>query len=148
MENAIFTTLCMLSDGDGRILLQERRGTNWDGFAFPGGHVEKGESFTESVIREVKEETGYTVIEPRLCGIKHFPTADGCRYVILLFMADRFHGELRSSEEGTVSWVNRAELGNLNLARDMREMLEIFEGGRIREFYCREENGKWESKLY
>jgi 8-oxo-dGTP diphosphatase len=43
--------------------------SNWPGVAFPGGHVEKGESFTDTVIREVQEETGLTISSPRLCGI-------------------------------------------------------------------------------
>ena len=84
MENAVFTTLCMVYDDRNRILVQERHGTNWDGLAFPGGHVEAGESFTKSVIREVYEETGYQIKNPVLCGIKQFQLENGARYVILL----------------------------------------------------------------
>ena len=72
MEQAIFTTLCMVCDREGRVLMQRRTGTNWAGVAFPGGHVEPGESFVESVIREVREETGYTIHAPTLCGVKQF----------------------------------------------------------------------------
>lgn len=97
MENAVFTTLCMVSDIDGNVLVQERIGGKWDGIAFPGGHVEQGESFVKSVIREVYEETGYTIESPLLCGIKQFQTDEGGRYVILMFKADKFHGKLASS---------------------------------------------------
>lgn len=38
---------------------------------FLGGHVEKGESFTDAVIREVFEETGLNISCPVLCGIKN-----------------------------------------------------------------------------
>lgn len=72
MENAVFTSLCMVHDGQNRILLQERRGTDWDGSAFPGSYVEAGESFAKSVVREVYEETGYQIKNPVLCGIKQF----------------------------------------------------------------------------
>ncbi len=41
MEQAIFTTLCMVYDNQDQILVQERKGTAWDGIAFPGGHVEQ-----------------------------------------------------------------------------------------------------------
>ena len=33
----------------------------WDGYDFPGGGVEIGESFTEGLVREVREETGFVV---------------------------------------------------------------------------------------
>ena len=51
------TNMCMIRDGD-RILVQERIDPDWPGVTFPGGHVESGESFAASVIREVFEETG------------------------------------------------------------------------------------------
>ena len=38
MEQAIFTTLCMVYDDKNRVLVQDRCGTGWDGLAFPGGH--------------------------------------------------------------------------------------------------------------
>ncbi|EKA00984.1 MutT/nudix family protein, partial [Streptococcus sp. GMD6S] len=41
----------------------------WSGYAFPGGHVENGEAFAESVIREIYEETGLTIQNPQLVGI-------------------------------------------------------------------------------
>ncbi len=54
MEQAVFTTMRMVCDNQNRVLLQERTGTAWDGIEFPGSHV-------ESVIREIKEETGYRI---------------------------------------------------------------------------------------
>ncbi len=147
MEKAIFTTLCMLSDSQGNILMQERCGTRWDGLAFPGGHVECGESFTDSAIREVKEETGFTIENPQLCGIKQFPTEDGCRYVIILYKANRFHGELQSSAEGQVYWVKREEIKDYHLANDMAAMLELFEDDEKSEFYYYEDNGVWKYKI-
>ena len=75
-ESAIFTNLCMVSDGNGNILVQDRKNPDWPGVTFPGGHVEPEESFTDSVIREVFEETGLTIEAPRLCGVKQFRTDD------------------------------------------------------------------------
>ena len=71
-EMAEFTNLCMVSDGNGNILVQDRKNPDWPGITFPGGHVEPGESFTDSVIREVFEETGLTIENPVLCGVKQF----------------------------------------------------------------------------
>ena len=65
-EQAIFTNLCMIYDDNGNILVQDRADPGWPGLCFPGGHVEPGESFVESVIREVREETGLTIENPIL----------------------------------------------------------------------------------
>ena len=83
-EQAIFTNMCMVFDDSGRILVQDRVSKNWPGLTFPGGHIDKGESFTKSVIREVWEETGLTIKSPTLCGVKQFQTREDERYVVLL----------------------------------------------------------------
>lgn len=102
MENAIFTNMCMVTDGD-RILVQDRRKPDWPGIAFPGGHVEKGESFVGSVIREVREETGLTVEDPVLCGVKQFQTKEDARYVVLFYKASRFPGNCDHQAKGKFS---------------------------------------------
>ncbi len=101
-ENVELTVLCLIEDGD-KILLQNRVKTDWRGYALPGGHVEPGESFVDAVIREMKEETGLTIIDPRLVGVKQFPLENG-RYVVLLFKATQWSGELISSEEGQIDF--------------------------------------------
>lgn len=82
-ELATFTNICMVYDNSGYILVQDRKNPDWPGITFPGGHVEEGESFCASVIREVKEETGLDVENPILCGIKQFTTSKDGRYVVL-----------------------------------------------------------------
>ena len=56
-EPVELANLCMIYNGD-RFVLQNRRKADWRGYTFPGGHVEPNESFIDSVIREMKEETG------------------------------------------------------------------------------------------
>ena len=147
MENAIFTNMCMVYDGAGNILVQNRRNPNWPGITFPGGHVEHGESFSGSVIREVKEETGLDIQRPVLCGVKQFQTKEDARYVVLFYKTDRFSGMLRSSEEGDVFWIKRSELETYSLADDFEKMLEVFESSEISEFYYSKCNGAWKGEL-
>lgn len=141
-ESAVFTNMCMVTDGAGNVLVQDRKNPDWPGVTFPGGHVEIGESFVESVIREVREETGLTVGNPMLCGIKQFQDLKGNRYVVLLYRADRFSGELSSSEEGEVYWLKRSELENRVLADDFETMLRVFEEPALSEVqYYRTDEG-------
>lgn len=146
-ESAIFTNLCMICDGNGNVLVQNRRNPDWPGITFPGGHVEPGEAFTDSVIREVYEETGLTIENPTLCGVKQFQTLQRERYVVFLYRADRFHGELRSSDEGEVFWIPRSRLTDYPLVPDFPELVRVFETDTLNEFYySRTENG-WDIRL-
>ncbi len=128
------TNMCMVTDGT-RVLVQDRAKPGWSGITFPGGHVEPGESVTASVIREVKEETGLNIQSPRLRGVKDWMRDDGSRYMVLLFVCDRFSGELKASEAGKVFWAERKDLPRMNLARSMRETLEVLTNDRFSEMY-------------
>ena len=146
-EAAIFTNMCMVYDRNGNILVQDRKKPDWPGLCFPGGHVEPGESFVESVIREVREETGLTIEKPILCGTKQFQTRQGERYVVFFYKTDRFSGELRASNEGGVFWIPRNTLTDYPLSVDFEEMVAIFESETMSEFYYYQEDGQWKRKL-
>ena len=135
-ESATLTVLCMVYDGD-KILMQDRLKADWRGWTFPGGHVEKGESFVGAVIREIKEETGLTISNPRLCGLKQFALENGERYVVILFKTAEFSGELCSSEEGEMTWVHRDDLKNWTLASGFFDTLELFDNADVAELFLR-----------
>lgn len=138
--------MCVLRRGS-KVLVQDRTDPNWPGVAFPGGHVEKGESFTDSVIREVQEETGLTISSPRLCGIKDW-CEDGVRHVVLLYCAEQFTGTLRSSDEGEVWWAELAGLPSLDLASsDMHDLLRVFKEDDLSELFYRQDGEDWTYEL-
>lgn len=145
-EMITLTNMCMVYYGN-KVLVQDRVNTDWKGITFPGGHVEKGESFTDAVVREVFEETGLTIYSPQLCGIKDWTNDDGSRYMVLFYKTDKFEGELCSSSEGKVSWIEMENLLGMDLANDMRDMLKIFLDDDLSEFYYYKENGQWCYKL-
>ena len=147
-ERAVFTNMCMISDGNGNVLVQDRLNPDWPGITFPGGHVEPGEAFTLSVIREVYEETGLTIENPVLCGTKQFQTKTDARYVVFFYKADKYHGTLQSSGEGKVFWLPRTELQNQKLAPDMMEMVRVMESEDLSEFYYQRAEGNWKFTLY
>ena len=134
-ETVVLTNMCMIYDDNGNILVQDRNDKHWGGLTFPGGHVEKGESFVQSVIREVYEETGLTIESPRLCGVKQFTHYEGSRYLVFFFKTNKFSGDIQSSNEGDVFWIKRSELGNYKIAPDFDKMLDGFENNELSEFY-------------
>lgn len=144
-ENVELTVLCLVHNGN-QYLLQNRVKNDWRGFTLPGGHVEKGESIVDAVIREMKEETGLTIQNPRLCGVKQFPIEDG-RYMVFLFCTDEFYGEVISSEEGTMHWVNKEELSSVNIVEDFNELLQVMLDDNLNEFQYVIENNKWKAVL-
>ena len=147
-EKTILTNMCMVYDDNGNVLVQDRVDPHWSGITFPGGHVEHGESFVASVIREVKEETGLDIQTPILCGIKQWYAKEDVRYVVLFFKTNRFSGTLRPSDEGEVYWIPKEQLPECKLASDMDEMLEIFESDDLTEFYYYyNEDGSWGHKV-
>ena len=140
-ENVELTTLCLVSR-PGQVLLQNRVKKDWQGYALPGGHVEPGESIVDSVIREMKEETGLTICDPKLCGIKQFPIENG-RYIVFLFKTGRFEGELVASSEGAMEWVDWDRIGDVVAVAHLQELLDVMERDELTEFQYIVQNGDW-----
>ena len=131
-EKCELTMLCLLRRGN-EVLLQNRVKKDWSGYTLPGGHVEPGESFVDACIREMKEETGLDISDVRLCGLKQFPDGDS-RYIVFLFTAESFSGELRSSAEGKMEWVDIRKLEEYNTVSDLRELLDVMLKPELNEF--------------
>lgn len=140
------TNMCMIRNGD-QVLVQDRKDPDWPGITFPGGHVESGESFCASVIREVYEETGLTIENPRLCGVKEWENEDGSRYMVLLYKTELFSGEVRSSNEGEVYWTPLGNLSKLRLTEHFDKIIEIYLRDDLSEFFYKRSASGWEIQL-
>ena len=131
-ENVELTVLCLITDGD-TMLLQNRTKNDWQGYTLPGGHVEPGESFVDAVIREMKEETGLDIKNPRLVGVKQFPIKDG-RYVVFLFKATEYSGTVVSSDEGQMEWVEGNRLSEINTVDGFEDLIRVINDPALTEF--------------
>lgn len=140
-ESVELTVLCLIHK-NGRYLLQYRIKNDWKGYTLPGGHIEPGESIVDAVIREMQEETGLTISHPHLCGVKQFPLEEG-RYIVFLFETEEFEGDLRSSEEGTMHWIDERELSKVNLVEDFEDLIEVMLDDELVEFQYVIEDGEW-----
>jgi len=133
-ERVILTNMCMLRNGT-KVLVEDKVSKWANGIIFPGGHVEEHEPIVDSVIREMKEETGLTIEHPRLCGVKEWINEDGSRYVVFLFTADHFSGTLKSSDEGRVFWMEKDEVLKSNWIWHLDNLLRIFIDGDFSELF-------------
>ena len=134
ITKTILTNMCMVCDGE-NILVEDKVNSSYTGVTFPGGHIESGESLAEAMVREVFEETGLTIKNPRLCGMYDWVYEDGIRYLVFIYKAMEFDGELKSSEEGSVRWIKKEEFLKEKLADGMDKVFEIIEGGEYTECY-------------
>ena len=117
-EETSLSTLCQI-EKDGKYLMLHRtvkkNDVNKDKWIGVGGHFEKDESPDECVLREVKEETGYTLTSYRFRGIVTFISGDGVTEYMHLFTADGFTGEPAECDEGELVWIPKEDIMKLNL---------------------------------
>ncbi len=113
-------TLCYLIDkkNNKTLMLHRIKKENdyhegkWNGL---GGKFEPGESPEECAIREVKEESGLTMVNPELRGFITFPLFDGVDdWYVFIFTVDTFNGKLIDSKEGILKWIPNKEIYALN----------------------------------
>lgn len=141
-----FMNMCMVSDGQGNMVALEKVSGNYQGTTFPGGHVERNETFTDSVIREVKEETGLDIETPKFCGIYHW-FVDSVHHIVYIYLAEHYKGELCSSAEGRVYWISEQDFQEKNLAPGMEAVLRLVHDNQLSECYLWNEDGCWKERL-
>lgn len=138
VEKIELTNMCMIYDDKGNVLVQHRI-KSWKGWTFPGGHVEAHESFVDSTIREIKEETNLDISNLKLVALKQWEN-DNVRHVVILYKTNRYSGELISSDEGEMKWVNIDELYQMELPNTFKEMLDLYQDDSKNEMILSKKN--------
>ncbi len=129
-KEIILTNMCMLYKEDGSFLVIDRLKKDWPGINFPGGHIEANESVEESVIREMKEETGLEVHSVEFVTYYEWNMVEeGVRHLCFLFRSKDFDGTLKSSSEGKVFFIKKDELQSHRLSTDFDKILELASKG-------------------
>jgi 8-oxo-dGTP diphosphatase len=114
----ILATLCYIKHNGNTLMVYRNKKANdihegkWNGL---GGKFEAGETPEECVIREVLEESGLSVQNPRLRGLLMFPKFKGNDWYVFVFTATEFTGELIDSPEGSLDWIPDEKILDLNL---------------------------------
>ena len=118
------TTLCYI-EKDRKYLMMHRvkkeNDINKDKWIGVGGHFEYGESPDDCLLREVKEETGLTLLEYKARGIITFIYGEDVAEYMHLYTADAFEGELIDCDEGKLVWVPKEDV----------QSLPIWEGDKV-----------------
>lgn len=130
------TTLCYIEKDDAYLMLhrvKKEQDINRDKWIGIGGHFEEKESPEDCLLREVKEETGLTLLSYQFRGIITFVTDCYETEYMCLYTADKFEGELQECTEGNLEWVSKGRLKELNLWEGDYIFLDLLE--KRKEFF-------------
>lgn len=129
-NSVVPSVVAMVRDENGRVLMIQR--TDNSRWALPGGGHDVGESITNTVIREVREETGIEAEVIDLSGIYTDPghvmlydDGEARQQFSMCFRARPVGGQLRTSDETKeVRWVDPADLASFDIHPTMRLRIE------------------------
>ena len=127
------STLCYI-EKNGQYLMLHRtvkeNDVNKDKWIGVGGHFEQGESPEECLLREVKEETGYTLTAWKFRGIVTFVYGEDIVEYMSLYTAGGFTGGMIECDEGQLEWVDKTKLFSLELWEGDKIFFRLLEEGR------------------
>lgn len=128
--NTVLFNMIRIFDGDNVVVLDKKKKEGWEGLTFPGGHIELKESFTDSVIREAKEETNLDIRNVEFDGIIQWYDLDtNDRYVGYLYTSREYDGDLISNNrEGRLYFQNYQDFINEPVkSESMDYILKVYE---------------------
>ena len=135
MSKIELTNMIMVQNPETKEVLVQKRVKYWCGITFPGGHVEDGESFYDSAVREVREETGLTVKDLKHCGCVHWHnTETNDKYIVFLYKTTTYEGE--------VFFTPIESIKGMPLSPNFDKYLEVFLKENFNEIFC-----NWNEKM-
>ena len=127
------TTLCYIEQ-EGKYLMLHRvkkeKDINKDKWIGIGGHFEGTESPEECLLREVSEETGLTLTDYRFRGLVTFVCGTECLEYMALYTATGYTGDLKECDEGTLEWIDKKAVYDLDLWEGDRIFFRLLEEDR------------------
>jgi 8-oxo-dGTP diphosphatase len=130
MQGASLTTLCYIEKDNAYLMLhrvKKEHDINKDKWIGVGGHFEPDETPEECLLREVKEETGLTLTSWLFRGLVTFLSNEWHTEYMCLYTADEYEGEMTECDEGTLEWVDKSRLDELNLWEGDRLFFRLLE---------------------
>lgn len=129
------STMCAVILGQ-KVLMINRNKT-WKGWAFPGGHLEEGESITDCVKREMYEETGIRIGSLVLKGfVSIYNTENNKRHFVYNYVSRDIRGTVKKHcDEGDIEWIDISKINDLPLAEGMEYRIPLFLGKTGQELY-------------
>ena len=128
------TTLCYIENHNGDYLMLYRNkkkndpnAGKWIGI---GGKFEDGESPDECLLREVREETGLTLLSWELRGIVTFVSDEWETEYMFLYTSDDWSGKLSVCDEGQLAWKQKSEIGSLSMWEGDKIFLRLLQDER------------------
>jgi 8-oxo-dGTP pyrophosphatase MutT (NUDIX family) len=130
INSVVPSVVAIVQDQRGRVLMIHK--TDNDKWALPGGGHEPGESIADTVVREVKEETGYDVQVETITGtytnpnhVMSYDDGEVRQQFSIAFRARLIGGKKRTSSESCeVEWLTPEQIEQLDLHPSMRLRLK------------------------
>jgi 8-oxo-dGTP diphosphatase len=113
-EPGLVGTLVFLVKGRDVLLIEKKTGHGAGKINGPGGKLQD-ETITECAVREVREETGLTVLDPVCLAELRFVERDGPQWLGFAFKATRFEGRMVETREARPFWcsIDRIPYGDM-----------------------------------
>lgn len=115
-KTPVLSTLCHIIKDDSYLMMhrvKKENDINKDKWIGVGGKFEYGESPEECLLREVKEETGFTLTKYKFRGIVTFCYGEDVVEYMHIFDGYEFEGELTECDEGELVWIPIKDVCNL-----------------------------------